>query len=358
MIKTITLRFLALVKVLVELAFSAALAWVLLFDCLKVRPTWSDWTGWPSFCFLTAGIFFFYLILKLPSYNRNRAFKKLLALLREKRQVQLGEKKLTKQVKKTKPNALLTDVLSGYEAREKDYQKEAASKEEMMTNISHDLRTPLTAIIGYLGLVATPNAIVKEEDKQKYIETAYHKANQMKVLVEDLFEFAKLQSSQVNLNITDFSLGDLFEQVLANYAMEAKDKHIQLTTQLAPKLIVMAGDSEKLARVLINLVENALKYGAGASFIKITAQEKDDDKIEIRVVNNGPAIPKEAQEQLFDRFYRVESSRNTKTGGTGLGLSIVKGVIDQHQGEIHVESNDESTAFIMTLPKKQRKEAD
>ncbi|MBS9338736.1 HAMP domain-containing histidine kinase [Fructobacillus sp. M2-14] len=358
MIKTITLRFLALVKVLLELAFSAAVAWVLLFDWLKVRPTWSVWTGWPSFCFLTGGIFFLFLLLKIPGYRKGRTLKKLTNDLRGIRKNQLGDKKASKQVKKTKPVALLDDVLNGYQERERTYQKEAASKEEMMTNISHDLRTPLTAIIGYLGLVATPNSIVKEGDQQKYIETAYHKANQMKVLVEDLFEFAKLQSSQVNLNITDFSLGDLFEQVLANYAMEAKDKQIQLTTQLAPKLIVMAGDSEKLARVLINLVENGLKYGAGASFIKLTAQEKDDGQVEIRVINDGPAIPKEAQEQLFDRFYRVESSRNAKTGGTGLGLSIVKGVIDQHKGEIHVESNDELTAFIMTLPKKQRKEAD
>ncbi|WP_242977398.1 sensor histidine kinase [Fructobacillus ficulneus] len=230
------------------------------------------------------------------------------------------------------------------------------SKDEMMTNISHDLRTPLTAIIGYLGLVVNTNGQLDSADQDKYLETAYHKSNQMKTLVEDLFSFAKLQSTQVSLNISDFSLGDLLEQILANYAMDAKDRNLKLATAIDPQVIVMAGDSDKIARALINLVENALKYGQGASFIKLTGQMKTADQVEIRVINDGPMIPPAAANHIFERFYRVEESRNSKTGGTGLGLAIVKGIVDQHRGQIHVESTEDLTAFVMTLPLKQVKE--
>ncbi|MBS9335114.1 HAMP domain-containing histidine kinase [Fructobacillus sp. M1-13] len=358
MVKKATIISRSLLKLIFGAGFILAAAWVLFFDLLKVRPSWSSWTGWPSFCLFAGLLFLMELLLVIQAARQKIRLANLLSDMTAKLPADIRER-LPKKQKRATDKALRQLFELSFDQFLKEHQKqlrEVASKEEMMTNISHDLRTPLTAIIGYLGLVVTPNTVMAKDDQQKYLETAYRKANQMKMLVEDLFEFAKLQSSQISLNINDFSLGDLFEQVLANYAVEAEKKGIQLTTQLAPELIVMAGDSEKLARVLINLLENALKYGNGASFIKFTGQERSDGKVEIRVVNNGPAIPKEAQKQLFDRFYRVESSRNTKTGGTGLGLSIVKGVIDKHHGKVRVESNDELTAFIITLPKKQEKE--
>lgn len=345
-------------KLMIAAGFILAAAWVLFFDLLKARPSWSSWTGWPAFCLFVGLFFCLSLVLVLNQARQKVRLSKLQAKLRQT----LLEKNQQFELPKAKKaadrdlEALFELTLARFEEEHQEQLKEAASKEEMMTNISHDLRTPLTAIIGYLGLVVTANTALAKEDQQKYLETAYHKANQMKMLVEDLFEFAKLQSSQISLNINDFSLGDLFDQVLANYAVEAEKKGIRLTTQLAPELIVMAGDSEKLARVLINLVENALKYGQGASFIKLTGQAKENGQVEIRVVNDGPAIPEDSLNRLFNRFYRVESSRNTKTGGTGLGLSIVKGVVDKHHGQVRAESSDELTAFIINLPQKQEKE--
>ncbi|SFB77498.1 His Kinase A (phospho-acceptor) domain-containing protein [Fructobacillus durionis] len=331
---------------------------MLFFDILKERPSWSSWTSWPSFCIFTGLLTLLLLVLTIRRAKKEvrmmRLVNELQSAIEKEEKVQLPDKLTGPMDQQIKEIFDLTQ--QQFDEEHQEQLQMAASKEEMMTNISHDLRTPLTAIIGYLGLVVTPTTVMQAEDEKKYLETAYHKANQMKVLVEDLFEFAKLQSSQITLNVSDFSLGDLFDQVLANYAVEAEKKGIRLTTQLAPELIVMAGDSEKLARVLINLVENALKYGQGASFIKLTAQEKADGQVEIRVVNNGPAIPEQSLNQLFNRFYRVESSRNTKTGGTGLGLSIVKGVIDKHHGQVRAESNADLTAFIITLPKQQEKE--
>lgn len=235
--------------------------------------------------------------------------------------------------------------------REEERQSEA-SKDEMITNISHDLRTPLTAIIGYLGLVEMQGAQLDDQARDKYVHTAYEKANHMKTLVEDLFEYSKTQARDAQLNINTISLGDLFAQLAASYEIEAHEKQLALTQITHPELLIMEADSDKLARALINLVTNALKYGHGASFIKLTGQVRDDE-VEIRVVNDGEQIPQEALGDLFDRFYRVESSRNTETGGTGLGLAIVKGIVEQHHGTIYAESSADITSFIMRLPLKQ-----
>ena len=235
--------------------------------------------------------------------------------------------------------------------REEERQSER-SKDEMITNISHDLRTPLTAIIGYLGLVEMNADVLSPAERAKYIHTAYDKSNQMKVLVEDLFAFSQTQAHDAVLNMTTLSLGDLFAQLLASYEIEAQEKKIELTQITNPETIMLEADSDKLARVLMNLITNAMKYGEGATFVKLTAQVKDKT-VEIRVVNDGAKIPSKDIVDIFGRFYRVESSRNSKTGGTGLGLAIVKGIIEQHQGSVFATSDDDLTSFIVTMPLKQ-----
>lgn len=235
--------------------------------------------------------------------------------------------------------------------REEEQQSER-SKDEMLTNISHDLRTPLTAIIGYLGLVELNADTLSSKEQAKYIHTAYNKSNQMKVLVEDLFAFSQTQSHDAVLNISKISLGDLFAQLLASYEIEAHDKKIELTQITNPEIIRLEADSDKLARVLMNLITNAIKYGEGATFIKLTAQVKGKT-VEIRVINDGTKIPSKDIVEIFGRFYRVESSRNSKTGGTGLGLAIVKGIVEQHHGSVFATSDDELTSFIVTMPLKQ-----
>ncbi|MDF7637424.1 HAMP domain-containing sensor histidine kinase [Leuconostocaceae bacterium ESL0958] len=351
----------AFCRLLLGLPVTAVLALGLSSLVLGRVENWSAFIRWPFFYGAWALLLLLLCIALYHAYRKQRAlaaFYERLQALAEQRLADLpAVSPLNRQNRQVAAlDAALERLLASYQQQAAAQQAVEKSKEEMMENISHDLRTPLTAMIGYLGLVVNGQVKISTADQQKYTETAYHKANQMKTLVEDLFEFAKLETAQVNLNVTSFSLGDLFEQVLANYAMEAKEKHIQLATNLHPRLIVMAGDSDKLARVLINMVENALKYGTGASFIKLTGQIKNQQQVVIRVQNDGPAIPPAAQQQLFDRFYRVEESRNQKTGGTGLGLAIVKGIVDQHGGQITVESDAALTAFVLTLPLKQRKE--
>lgn len=224
------------------------------------------------------------------------------------------------------------------------------SKDELITNVSHDIRTPLTSIIGYLGLLKN-GAVTSQEDMLKYINIAYDKAEQMKSLANDLFEYTTLKSTKTKLNVTPINIKGMMEQVAAGFELEAEKKGIAFSVKARPDDLIVNADVEKLVRVYNNLISNALKYAAGASRINLVANLINHEQVELRVENNGEPIPKDKLKKIFDRFYRVESSRNTKTGGTGLGLSIVQGGIELHGGTIRCESNKDWTSFIILLPR-------
>ncbi|MBT8933496.1 sensor histidine kinase [Lactobacillus delbrueckii subsp. bulgaricus] len=223
------------------------------------------------------------------------------------------------------------------------------SKDELITNVSHDIRTPLTSIIGYLGLLKN-GAVTSQEDMLKYINIAYDKAEQMKSLANDLFEYTTLKSTKTKLNVTPINIKGMMEQVAAGFELEAEKKGIAFSVKARPDDLIVNADVEKLVRVYNNLISNALKYAAGASRINLVANLINHEQVELRVENNGEPIPKDKLKKIFDRFYRVESSRNTKTGGTGLGLSIVQGAVELHGGTIRCESNKDWTSFIILLP--------
>ena len=224
------------------------------------------------------------------------------------------------------------------------------SKDELITNVSHDIRTPLTSIIGYLGLLKN-GAVTSQEDMLKYINIAYDKAEQMKSLANDLFEYTTLKSTKTKLNVTPINIKGMMEQVAAGFELEAEKKGIAFSVKARPDDLIVNADVEKLVRVYNNLISNALKYAAGASRINLVANLINHEQVELRVENNGEPIPKDKLKKIFDRFYRVESSRNTKTGGTGLGLSIVQGGVELHGGTIRCESNKDWTSFIILLPR-------
>lgn len=222
------------------------------------------------------------------------------------------------------------------------------SKDELITNVSHDIRTPLTSIIGYLGLLKSGN--VSQEDQQKYINIAFTKAEQMKSLANDLLEYTTLKSNNTKLNLASLPIYSMLEQVEAGFELEAEKKGITFEIASRPKDLTIKADPEKLVRVYNNLINNAFKYGTGATKIKLIANLINKQTVELRVENNGAKIPKASLKKIFERFYRVETSRNTKTGGTGLGLSITKSVVDLHRGTIRCVSDDNWTSFIIRLP--------
>ena len=246
-------------------------------------------------------------------------------------------------------NALVDSAVKSMD----DERKIEKSKDELITNVSHDLRTPLTSIIGYLGLIEDKQ-YQSEEDILKYTHTAYEKAKQMKTLVEDLFEYTKVQQHGAPVNIMRVDLNQLLEQLTASFELEAQHRGIVISSKVIPNPLMIEADPEKLGRVFNNLVANAFKYGNGASYITIDARQKDDNVV-VKVANDGTPIPPKSVDHIFERFYRAEESRSRATGGTGLGLAIVKSIVDLHHGTVKATSNEEETAFIVTLPLKQEK---
>lgn len=241
-------------------------------------------------------------------------------------------------------NALVDSTVASMEEERQIEQ----SKDDLITNVSHDIRTPLTSIIGYLGLLKSSEL---NEDQTKYIQIAYDKALQMKTLAEDLFEYTTLRSSTNNkLVLTPLHVNSMLEQVAAGFELEAEKKNITFNVITRPRDLVIDADAKMIVRMLNNLISNALKYGHGATEINLIANKVNNEFVELRVENNGEQIPKKSLQKIFDRFYRVESSRNLKTGGTGLGLAITKSIVDLHGGNIKCQSTAELTSFIIQLP--------
>ncbi len=224
------------------------------------------------------------------------------------------------------------------------------SKDELITNVSHDLRTPLTSIIGYLGLIED-NQYQTKDELTKYTHTAYVKAQQMKVLVEDLFEYTKVRQTSTPIAKTTFDMEQMLEQLAASFELEAQKKNMQIMVECQPAPLMMEADNEKLGRVFNNLIANALKYGKGGKQIILSAEKVGQEAI-IKVSNDGQQIPSDSLNQLFDRFYRVEASRSQETGGTGLGLAITQSIVALHGGYIYADSTPELTSFVIHLPLK------
>lgn len=242
-------------------------------------------------------------------------------------------------------------VDSTVEAIEEE-RKIEKSKDELITNISHDIRTPLTSIIGYLGLIEEKQ-YRNEEDLLKYTHTAYSKAKQMKLLVDDLFEYTKVRQPSTPLNLIQFDMEQLLAQLAVDFEIDANKKGMQVDVLTNPSPFLMEGDTEKLVRLFNNLIANALKYGRQGKQIILEAERVGSEAI-ITVKNDGPQIPEASLNQLFDRFYRVEESRSQETGGTGLGLAIAQSIVVLHGGYIYAKSDRKWTSFVIHLPLKRQ----
>ncbi|WP_334116203.1 sensor histidine kinase [Ligilactobacillus sp.] len=242
-------------------------------------------------------------------------------------------------------NALVDSTINAME----EERRIERSKDELITNVSHDIRTPLTSIIGYLGLIED-NQYGSEEELKKYTHTAFLKSRQMKSLVDDLFEYTKVRQPDLPLSIVKIDLGAMLEQIGASYELEGSKKGMEVEVNVPDEPVFMEADGEKLARVFNNLISNAFKYGIGGRHVYLSVKSLSSEEVVVKIENDGEPIPESAVPQLFDRFYRAESSRSRETGGSGLGLAIVQSIVERHNGYIYVESNAELTSFVMHFP--------
>lgn len=222
------------------------------------------------------------------------------------------------------------------------------TNKDLITCVAHDLRTPLTSVIGYLQLAMdTEKYPVKE--RQRYAKIASEKASRLEGLIQDLFSYTKLMSGEISLHRCDIDLVKLIEQMVEEFYPIFRDNGLECQFQKNTDRLIMDLDPELIARAVQNLLSNATKYGKDGKQILIELCKGESD-VQISVTNYGLIIPQESLHLIFEKFYRVEESRSRQTGGTGLGLNIAKEIIVLHNGSIDVESGEHGTVFTISLP--------
>jgi two-component system phosphate regulon sensor histidine kinase PhoR len=222
------------------------------------------------------------------------------------------------------------------------------TREEFVANVSHELRTPLSLIKGYVETLLD-GARDNPEVAGRFLKIIERNTSRLDLLIQDLLAISALESGRMTLNLQPVELRPLAEKVLADLKTRTDAKDVKLVNDL-PELTAMA-DANRLEQVLANLVDNAIKYGRADGAVIIGGRKDDADKIEIFVQDDGPGIPPEALDRVFERFYRVDKARSREQGGTGLGLSIVKHIVQNHGGKVWVKSEPgKGATFFFTLP--------
>lgn len=235
---------------------------------------------------------------------------------------------------------------------ELEVQREAARQEQrrkkdLVAFLAHDLKTPLTSVVGYLTLLRDkPNLYPAE--RERYTAVALEKAQRLETLLGELFDISRMELHQDGNKRENVQLTLLLEQITDEFYPLLAAKHLTLEAQIAPGLVTV-GDADKLARVFDNVLRNAVSYSHEEGAIRIAAVQ-EEGQVHIRIANRGLGIPEKELSNIFERFYRLDAARSTRTGGAGLGLAIAKEIVDNHGGSITAESTGTDTVFHIVLP--------
>ncbi|MFL0197965.1 vancomycin resistance histidine kinase VanS [Clostridium sp. WILCCON 0269] len=236
-------------------------------------------------------------------------------------------------------------------------QKKAAldaeqRKNDLVVYLAHDIKTPLTSVIGYLSLLdEAPD--MPPEQKAKYVGITLEKAYRLEQLIDEFFEITRFNLQTIVLNKEKINLPFMLQQMADEFYPMLTPQEKQVSVNV-PDGLTLWGDADKLARVFNNILKNAIAYSYENSIIDISAKQQDKN-IVITFTNQGNPIPREKLETIFEKFFRLDTSRSTNTGGAGLGLAIAKEIVNAHGGNIFVQSNTEKTVFTVVLPQKQEK---
>jgi signal transduction histidine kinase len=232
---------------------------------------------------------------------------------------------------------------------EQEKLKAESLKNQLITNVSHDLRTPLTSIMGYLGLVRDGH-YNNDMELEKYLGIAYQKSERLKSLIEDLFEYTKYSGDEVELNFIDINICDLVEQVVEEFVPVFKENQldIEMICNREEKYILNV-DPDKMVRVMDNLFMNVIKYSDKPSNVEIEVK-RIENNVNFVITNVAMGMNSDNVEFLFDRFYKTDMSRSSENKGSGLGLAISKSIISLHSGEIYAKYNDGKLSIVIELP--------
>lgn len=223
-------------------------------------------------------------------------------------------------------------------------------RRELIANVSHDLRTPLAIMQGYVETMLIKEDSLGEAERRHYLSIVLDSSEKLKRLIEQLFEFAKLEAEQIQPHKEPFFISDLAQDVFHKYQLLAEDKNISIELDLSQNLPLVFADVALVERVIQNLLDNALKFTPTGGHVRIQLWE-EGESVGVRIADSGPGIPEEDQAFIFERYHRSTRTADAKNKGAGLGLAIVKKILELHDETIRVQSKiNEGTAFMFLLP--------
>jgi len=223
-------------------------------------------------------------------------------------------------------------------------------RQDFVANVSHELRTPVASIKGYAETLLE-GALEDKENAQDFLKIIYSDSDRLARLIDDLLDLSKIESGKLKLTLKPTALEPIIKRVVSGLNKQAKDKSIKIEVNIPLDLPDVLIDEIRIAQVLLNLIDNAIKYTESKGLISISAKEKGKF-VQVDVSDTGIGIPEKDLPRLFERFYRVDKARSRELGGTGLGLSIVKHIVQAHHGEVSVKSVlGEGSTFSFTIPK-------
>lgn len=247
----------------------------------------------------------------------------------------------------------LNQIKNNLEKQKKAALEAEQRKNDLVVYLAHDIKTPLTSVIGYLSLLdEAPD--MPPQQKAKYVGITLDKAYRLEQLIDEFFEITRFNLQTIVLNKDNINLSFMLRQMADEFYPMLTPQEKQVSVNV-PDSLTLWGDADKLARVFNNILKNAIAYSYDNSVIAISAQQKEET-ISITFTNQGNPIPKEKLETIFEKFFRLDTARSTNTGGAGLGLAIAKEIANAHGGTIFAESNADKTVFTVVLPHKQEKD--
>ena len=242
-----------------------------------------------------------------------------------------------------KLNHFKTEAIKNERLARENEQK----KDELIVYLAHDIKTPLTSMIGYLSLLSEIKDMPQEQ-RNRYIDIALDKSYRLEYLINELFDVARFNSEKIVLEKEEINLNLMLEQIADGFYPTLKEMNKKINFTSDEKTILYA-DPDKLSRVFNNLIKNAVNYSKENTDIDISILNKENQAT-VKITNKGKQIPKEKLDKIFEKFYRLDSSRTSKTGGSGLGLAIAKEIVELHGGRIYAESDMKETTFSVILP--------
>lgn len=297
-----------------------------------------------------AVIFLFFLVLFLLSRNSIRYLKHIVSVVHT-----MEKGLLTERVDVRSNDELGELAVSVNQMAQKlhmsmqEERRAEESKKELISSVSHDLRTPLTSVIGFLGLLKN-RGNHSDADLERFSTIAHKKALRLKDLIDDLFEFTRVSySGSFKLKLSRLDLKDLLLQLLEEYYPVFEENEMAAKLHSDTNNYMVQADGDLLARLFENLLINAVRYGKEGKRIDIVLS-LHQKQIVIDVINYGPPIAADKLPHIFERFYKADESRSSDSNGSGLGLAIAQSIAELHRGTISAQSNQDRTVFKVTLP--------